>query len=217
MLWSSSLSWANQVIKILKGSRKRMHLCSFCFIYNPPVLIWHTCRISLPHFLFIRQHACFVDRYWTFVWFSCPRSYLVCLLFPIIGVVCGRGHLSIFRRPGVFEVDKLQRIHFRRFSETAVYFASKDGVSKDGSGDGNKVMPATHENRWRYLVILYLYNVMFFIYRKQPAKEGAKNPLEVQGKVEINWGVLSVEIFALMSRHLSVSVNWSVSGLQPYT
>ncbi|KAM5170633.1 ATP-dependent clpX-like chaperone, mitochondrial isoform 2-T2 [Mantella aurantiaca] len=54
------------------------------------------------------------------------------------GVVCGRGHLLIFRRPGTFEVDKLQKIHLRRFSETTVYFASKDGVGKDGSGDGNK-------------------------------------------------------------------------------
>ncbi|CAI9566536.1 unnamed protein product [Staurois parvus] len=60
------------------------------------------------------------------------------IFLSITGVVCGRGHLSIFRRPGSFEVDKLQKTHFRRFSETAVYFASKDNVTKDGSGEGNK-------------------------------------------------------------------------------
>ncbi|XP_072258742.1 ATP-dependent clpX-like chaperone, mitochondrial isoform X2 [Pyxicephalus adspersus] len=54
------------------------------------------------------------------------------------GMVCGRGHLSVFRRLGAFEVDKLQKTSFRRFSETAVYFASKDGVGKDGANDGNK-------------------------------------------------------------------------------
>ncbi|XP_075063749.1 ATP-dependent clpX-like chaperone, mitochondrial isoform X1 [Mixophyes fleayi] len=53
------------------------------------------------------------------------------------GVVCGRGHLSVFRRPGSLEVHVLRKIPFRTFSEATVYFASKDGASKDGSGDGN--------------------------------------------------------------------------------
>ncbi|KAM4747562.1 ATP-dependent clpX-like chaperone, mitochondrial isoform 2-T2 [Rhinophrynus dorsalis] len=54
------------------------------------------------------------------------------------GIVCGRGHLSVFKRPGTFEIHLVRRIPIRTFSETTVYFAAKDGASKDGSGDGNK-------------------------------------------------------------------------------
>ncbi|XP_068131085.1 ATP-dependent Clp protease ATP-binding subunit clpX-like, mitochondrial isoform X2 [Hyperolius riggenbachi] len=54
------------------------------------------------------------------------------------GLVCGRGHLSVFRRVGTFEAPDLQKTPFRSFSETAVCLAAKDGASKDGSGDGNK-------------------------------------------------------------------------------
>ncbi|XP_018429451.1 PREDICTED: ATP-dependent Clp protease ATP-binding subunit clpX-like, mitochondrial isoform X1 [Nanorana parkeri] len=67
---------------------------------------------------------------------SCTTRIIISCLHR--GAICGRGHLSVFRRPGTFELDKLQKTPFRRFSETAVYFASKDGISKDGSGDGNK-------------------------------------------------------------------------------
>ncbi|XP_053575326.1 ATP-dependent Clp protease ATP-binding subunit clpX-like, mitochondrial [Bombina bombina] len=52
--------------------------------------------------------------------------------------VCGRGHVSVFGRPGYFDTVVQRKIPSRSFSKTTVYFASKDGTTKDGSGDGNK-------------------------------------------------------------------------------
>ncbi|XP_053575328.1 maspardin [Bombina bombina] len=54
--------------------------------------------------------------------------------------VCGRGHVSVFGRPGYFDTVVQRKIPSRSFSKTTVYFASKDGTTKDGSGDGNKVL-----------------------------------------------------------------------------
>nr|XP_005294868.1 ATP-dependent Clp protease ATP-binding subunit clpX-like, mitochondrial isoform X1 [Chrysemys picta bellii] len=54
------------------------------------------------------------------------------------GITCGRTCLAVLGRIGTFETRSLRRIPFRTFSETPAYFASKDGASKDGSGDGNK-------------------------------------------------------------------------------
>lgn len=54
------------------------------------------------------------------------------------GIACSRGHLSVFIRPGALDAPVRRKIPFRAFSETTVYFASKDGASKDGSGDGKK-------------------------------------------------------------------------------
>ncbi|XP_063304878.1 ATP-dependent Clp protease ATP-binding subunit clpX-like, mitochondrial isoform X2 [Pelobates fuscus] len=69
---------------------------------------------------------------------SCSRAarLITCSLHR--GFVCGRGHLSVYRKPGNFETYVLRKIPLRNFSATPVCFTSKDGASKDGSGDGNK-------------------------------------------------------------------------------
>uniref|UniRef100_A0A452U8A4 Caseinolytic mitochondrial matrix peptidase chaperone subunit X n=1 Tax=Ursus maritimus TaxID=29073 RepID=A0A452U8A4_URSMA len=54
------------------------------------------------------------------------------------GISCGRIHIPVLGRLGTFETQILRRAPFRTFTETPAYFASKDGISKDGSGDGNK-------------------------------------------------------------------------------
>uniref|UniRef100_A0A8D0R595 Caseinolytic mitochondrial matrix peptidase chaperone subunit X n=1 Tax=Sus scrofa TaxID=9823 RepID=A0A8D0R595_PIG len=54
------------------------------------------------------------------------------------GISCGRIHIPVLGRLGTFETQLLRRVPFRTFTETPAYFASKDGISKDGSGDGNK-------------------------------------------------------------------------------
>ncbi|TKC40621.1 hypothetical protein EI555_014040 [Monodon monoceros] len=54
------------------------------------------------------------------------------------GISCGRIHIPVLGRLGTFETQLLRRAPFRAFTETPAYFASKDGMSKDGSGDGNK-------------------------------------------------------------------------------
>ncbi|KAF3830615.1 hypothetical protein GH733_004434 [Mirounga leonina] len=53
------------------------------------------------------------------------------------GISC-RIHMPVLGRLGTFETQILRRAPFRTFTETPAYFASKDGISKDGSGDGNK-------------------------------------------------------------------------------
>lgn len=55
------------------------------------------------------------------------------------GISC-RIHIPVLGRFGTFETQILRRAPFRTFTETPAYFASKDGISKDGSGDGNKVL-----------------------------------------------------------------------------
>ncbi|MGH0153986.1 UNVERIFIED_CONTAM: hypothetical protein FKN15_000666 [Acipenser sinensis] len=54
------------------------------------------------------------------------------------GIACSRVHLYNLGRPGISEVHLRRRVPVRSFSETTVYFASKDGTTKDGSGDGGK-------------------------------------------------------------------------------
>ncbi|XP_064192714.1 caseinolytic mitochondrial matrix peptidase chaperone subunit Xa isoform X2 [Anguilla rostrata] len=54
------------------------------------------------------------------------------------GFTCSRIQLFAFGRPSSHEVHLTRRVPVRSFSETAVYFASKDGTTKDGSGDGKK-------------------------------------------------------------------------------
>uniref|UniRef100_G3QDJ9 Caseinolytic mitochondrial matrix peptidase chaperone subunit X n=1 Tax=Gorilla gorilla gorilla TaxID=9595 RepID=G3QDJ9_GORGO len=54
------------------------------------------------------------------------------------GISGGRIHMSVLGRLGTFETQILRRAPLRSFTETPAYFASKDGISKDGSGDGNK-------------------------------------------------------------------------------
>ncbi|KAG5849063.1 caseinolytic mitochondrial matrix peptidase chaperone subunit Xa isoform X1 [Anguilla anguilla] len=54
------------------------------------------------------------------------------------GFTCSRVQLFAFGRPSSHEVHLTRRVPVRSFSETAVYFASKDGTTKDGSGDGKK-------------------------------------------------------------------------------
>ncbi|XP_061102088.1 caseinolytic mitochondrial matrix peptidase chaperone subunit Xa isoform X5 [Conger conger] len=54
------------------------------------------------------------------------------------GFTCSRVQLFAFGRPSSHEVHLTRRVPVRSFSETAVYFAPKDGTTKDGSGDGKK-------------------------------------------------------------------------------
>ncbi|XP_066557633.1 caseinolytic mitochondrial matrix peptidase chaperone subunit Xa isoform X1 [Amia ocellicauda] len=54
------------------------------------------------------------------------------------GISCSRVHLYALGRPGTHKVHFIRRLPVRSFSETAVYFASKDSTTKDGSGDGGK-------------------------------------------------------------------------------
>uniref|UniRef100_G1RQ25 Caseinolytic mitochondrial matrix peptidase chaperone subunit X n=1 Tax=Nomascus leucogenys TaxID=61853 RepID=G1RQ25_NOMLE len=54
------------------------------------------------------------------------------------GISGGRIRMSVLGRLGTFETQILRRAPLRSFTETPAYFASKDGISKDGSGDGNK-------------------------------------------------------------------------------
>ncbi|XP_043775836.1 ATP-dependent Clp protease ATP-binding subunit clpX-like, mitochondrial isoform X2 [Cervus elaphus] len=54
------------------------------------------------------------------------------------GISCSRIHIPVLGRLGTFETQVLRRAPFRAFTETPAYFASRDGISKDGSGDGNK-------------------------------------------------------------------------------
>ncbi|XP_032088494.1 ATP-dependent Clp protease ATP-binding subunit clpX-like, mitochondrial isoform X4 [Thamnophis elegans] len=54
------------------------------------------------------------------------------------GIPCGRSCFSALGIIGTCETQPLRIVPFRTFSETPAYFASKDGASKDGSGDGSK-------------------------------------------------------------------------------
>lgn len=63
----------------------------------------------------------------------------VLIFLSLSGITCGRSHLPVLGIIGTFETRPLRSIPFRPFSETPTFFASKDGSSKDGSGDGNKV------------------------------------------------------------------------------
>ncbi|KAM6426244.1 ATP-dependent clpX-like chaperone, mitochondrial isoform 4-T4 [Liasis olivaceus] len=54
------------------------------------------------------------------------------------GIACGRSCFPVLGIIGICETQSLRTIPFRTFSETPAYFASKDGASKDGSGDGSK-------------------------------------------------------------------------------
>ncbi|XP_064422028.1 caseinolytic mitochondrial matrix peptidase chaperone subunit Xa isoform X1 [Latimeria chalumnae] len=70
----------------------------------------------------------------------CPCS-VVARLFRSSFQSAQRGivfHQIALGRLGVLEVQILRKLPFRSFSETPVYFASKDGAGKDGSGDGTK-------------------------------------------------------------------------------
>lgn len=58
----------------------------------------------------------------------------------VLGITCGRTRIPVLGKLGTFETCALRRIPLRNFSETPAYFASKDGASKDGSGDGSKVI-----------------------------------------------------------------------------
>ncbi|KFO97842.1 hypothetical protein N300_12124, partial [Calypte anna] len=54
------------------------------------------------------------------------------------GITCGRTRIPVLGKLGTFETCSLKRIPLRNFSETPAYFASKDGASKDSSGEGSK-------------------------------------------------------------------------------
>uniref|UniRef100_A0A6Q2ZHL4 ATP-dependent clpX-like chaperone, mitochondrial n=1 Tax=Esox lucius TaxID=8010 RepID=A0A6Q2ZHL4_ESOLU len=55
------------------------------------------------------------------------------------GLTCSRIQLYALSRPGSREATVPHRVCVRSFHETAVCFASKDGTTKDGPGDGGKV------------------------------------------------------------------------------
>lgn len=79
------------------------------------------------------RNFCFQGIYWGISIFDVDF-----LLFS--GISGGRVHISVLGRLGTFETQILRRAPLRSFTETPAYFASKDGISKDGSGDGNKVI-----------------------------------------------------------------------------
>ncbi|KAG9352293.1 hypothetical protein JZ751_020706 [Albula glossodonta] len=54
------------------------------------------------------------------------------------GFSCSRVQLFPLSRPSCHEVHLIRRVPVRSFSETAVYFMSKDGTTKDGTGDGKQ-------------------------------------------------------------------------------
>ncbi|XP_048886949.1 ATP-dependent Clp protease ATP-binding subunit clpX-like, mitochondrial [Brienomyrus brachyistius] len=54
------------------------------------------------------------------------------------GISCSRVQLFALSRPGVHDVGLPRKVPLRTFSESAVYFAFKEGSSKDGSADGGK-------------------------------------------------------------------------------
>uniref|UniRef100_A0A2K5IWK2 ClpX-type ZB domain-containing protein n=1 Tax=Colobus angolensis palliatus TaxID=336983 RepID=A0A2K5IWK2_COLAP len=54
------------------------------------------------------------------------------------GISGGGIDIPVLGRLGTFETQILRRAPLRSFTETPAYFASKDGISKDGSGNGNK-------------------------------------------------------------------------------
>uniref|UniRef100_A0A8C9IVM3 ATP-dependent clpX-like chaperone zinc ribbon domain-containing protein n=1 Tax=Piliocolobus tephrosceles TaxID=591936 RepID=A0A8C9IVM3_9PRIM len=54
------------------------------------------------------------------------------------GISGGRIDIAVLGRLGTFEIQILRRAPLRSFTETPACFASKDGISKDGSGNGNK-------------------------------------------------------------------------------
>ncbi|ETE60862.1 ATP-dependent Clp protease ATP-binding subunit clpX-like, mitochondrial, partial [Ophiophagus hannah] len=68
---------------------------------------------------------------------SCGRS-----CFPALGII------------GTCETQPLRIIPFRTFSETPAYFASKDGASKDGSGDGTSTRFVKCEKCHHFFVVL---------------------------------------------------------------
>ncbi|XP_039627289.1 caseinolytic mitochondrial matrix peptidase chaperone subunit Xa [Polypterus senegalus] len=55
-----------------------------------------------------------------------------------IGISCSRIRISNFGKHGVFVVNFARRGPIRSFSQSSVYFAAKDGTTKDGTGDGKK-------------------------------------------------------------------------------
>lgn len=55
------------------------------------------------------------------------------------GISCSRVQLFALSRPGVHDVGLPRKVPLRTFSESAVYFAFKEGSSKDGSADSGKV------------------------------------------------------------------------------
>uniref|UniRef100_A0A8B9UZM7 ClpX-type ZB domain-containing protein n=1 Tax=Anas zonorhyncha TaxID=75864 RepID=A0A8B9UZM7_9AVES len=59
-------------------------------------------------------------------------------MFSFVGITCGRTRVPVLGKLGTFETCSLKRIPLRNFSETPAYFASKDGASKDSSGEGSK-------------------------------------------------------------------------------
>ncbi|KAL4613264.1 ATP-dependent Clp protease ATP-binding subunit clpX-like, mitochondrial [Arapaima gigas] len=54
------------------------------------------------------------------------------------GISHSRVWLFALSRPAVCEVYPAPRVPLRSFSETSIFFASKEGATKDGSGDGGK-------------------------------------------------------------------------------
>ncbi|XP_046890474.1 ATP-dependent Clp protease ATP-binding subunit clpX-like, mitochondrial isoform X2 [Hypomesus transpacificus] len=71
---------------------------------------------------------------------SCPCTSAARIFFNSAqrGFSCSRIQLYSLSRPGSRETYLPSRVRVRSFSETAVCFASKDGTTKDGSGDGGK-------------------------------------------------------------------------------
>uniref|UniRef100_A0A8C9WR26 Caseinolytic mitochondrial matrix peptidase chaperone subunit X n=1 Tax=Scleropages formosus TaxID=113540 RepID=A0A8C9WR26_SCLFO len=56
----------------------------------------------------------------------------------LTGISCSRVQRFTLCRPVPHDIPLMHRVPLRSFSETTVYFASKDGTTKDGLGDGGK-------------------------------------------------------------------------------
>ncbi|XP_061102086.1 caseinolytic mitochondrial matrix peptidase chaperone subunit Xa isoform X3 [Conger conger] len=77
-----------------------------------------------------------MSTYLSFFSLTCAIANRLATTF--LGFTCSRVQLFAFGRPSSHEVHLTRRVPVRSFSETAVYFAPKDGTTKDGSGDGKK-------------------------------------------------------------------------------
>ncbi|KAG2471228.1 CLPX protease, partial [Polypterus senegalus] len=61
-------------------------------------------------------------------------------------ISCSRIRISNFGKHGVFVVNFARRGPIRSFSQSSVYFAAKDGTTKDGTGDGKGLDGVTADN-----------------------------------------------------------------------
>ncbi|XP_018620642.1 ATP-dependent Clp protease ATP-binding subunit clpX-like, mitochondrial isoform X2 [Scleropages formosus] len=69
---------------------------------------------------------------------KCTSAARLLLISAQKGISCSRVQRFTLCRPVPHDIPLMHRVPLRSFSETTVYFASKDGTTKDGLGDGGK-------------------------------------------------------------------------------